>query len=144
MSAGKLAMTNSTVSVIIPCYNGARFLSETIESDLAQTYPHFEVIVVNDGSIDTTEEVVSRYFGVRYIRQENQGVAIARNTGLSESHGAYVVFLDQEDRLLPNALEVGINCLKTHTDCTFVYMAAVQKLKPMDHHYQASLNRRLR
>lgn len=114
-------MANNIVSVIIPCYNGTRFLPETIESVLAQTYQHFEIIVVNDGSIDTTEEIAIRYPGVRYIRQENQGVAIARNTGLSESQGAYLVFLDQDDRLLPNALEVGVNCLKTHPECAFVY-----------------------
>lgn len=89
------------VSVIIPCYRQAHFLGEAIESVLAQTYPHYEVIVVDDGSPDHTAEVASQYPDVRYIRQENRGLPGARNTGLRHSKGAYVVFLDADDRLLP-------------------------------------------
>lgn len=93
------------VSVIIPCYRQAHFLSEAIESVLAQTYPHYEVIVVDDGSPDHTAEVASQYPDVRYIRQENRGLPGARNTGLRHSKGAYVVFLDADDRLLPEHFE---------------------------------------
>ncbi len=109
------------VSVIIPCYNQAHFLSEAIESVLSQTYRNFEIIVVDDGSSDNTFEVATRYLGVRYIRQENKGQGAARNTGLRESKGDYLVFLDSDDRLLPEALEIGINCLDAHTECAFVY-----------------------
>src|SRR5215212_9690625 len=91
------------VSVVIPCYNQAHFLSEAIESVLAQTHPNFEIIVVDDGSTDNTSEVAARYPGVRHIRQDNQGLAAARNTGLRESKGTCLVFLDADDRLLPNA-----------------------------------------
>jgi len=61
------------VSVVIPCYNQARFLGEAIESALAQTYPHFEVVVVDDGSTDDTSKVSVRYPGVRLVRQDNLG-----------------------------------------------------------------------
>lgn len=114
-------MNTKIVSVIIPCYNGAQFLSEAIESALAQTYPPFEILVVDDGSTDNTGEVAARYQGVRYIRQENQGASIARNTGLSKSQGDYLVFLDHDDRILPKALEVGVNSLNQHPACGFVF-----------------------
>ena len=109
------------VSVIIPCYNGSRFLPEAIESVLAQTYLQFEIIVVDDGSTDNSGEIATRYSSVRCISQENQGVAAARNRGLSESKGSYLVFLDQDDRFLPNALEIGVSCLNAHPDCAFVF-----------------------
>lgn len=109
------------VSVIIPCYNGARFLPEAIESVLGQTYLQFEIIVVDDGSTDNSGEIAVRYPSVRYIRQENQGVAAARNRGLRESKGSYLVFLDQDDRMTPNALETGVSCLNAHPDCALVF-----------------------
>src|SRR5919107_192619 len=102
------------VSVVIPCYNQAHFLSEAIESVLAQTYPYFEIIVVDDGSTDNTSEVAGRYSGVRCIRQDNQGLSGARNSGLRHSKGEYLVFLDADDRLLPQALEVGLECLRAY------------------------------
>jgi glycosyltransferase involved in cell wall biosynthesis len=108
------------VSVIITSYNQARFLGDAIESILTQTYSQFEVIVVDDGSTDNALEVVARYPRPRYIRQDNQGLSAARNTGLRESNGAYVVFLDADDRLLPIALETGVNCLRAHPKCGFV------------------------
>jgi glycosyltransferase involved in cell wall biosynthesis len=107
------------VSVVIPCYNQAHFLGEAIESVLAQSYPRFEIIVVDDGSTDDTSEVAARYPGVRYVYQNNQGVSAARNSGLARSEGEYVVFLDADDRLLPEALEAGLECLKTHSGCAF-------------------------
>jgi glycosyltransferase involved in cell wall biosynthesis len=112
------------VSVVIPCYDQARFLGEAIESVLAQTYRDFEVIVVNDGSPDDTEAVVAPYCddaGVRYVRQANAGVSAARNAGLRESRGDLVVFLDADDRLLPQALEIGVEALASHPDCAFVW-----------------------
>ena len=80
----------ATVSVIIPCYNQAHFLGEAIESVLAQSYPHFEIIVVDDGSADQTAEVATSYPAVRCLRQQNQGLSAARNAGLAESRGAYL------------------------------------------------------
>jgi len=107
------------VSIIIPCYNQAQFLREAIQSALAQTYPHREIFIVDDGSTDNTAEVTAGYRDVRYIRQENSGVSTARNTGLKESRGEYLVFLDADDRLLPEALEIGVDCLRQHPECAF-------------------------
>jgi glycosyltransferase involved in cell wall biosynthesis len=109
------------VSVVIPCYNQAHFLGEAIESVLSQTYPHFEIIVVDDGSTDNTSEVASDHQKVRLIRQENQGLSAARNAGLYQSRGEYIVFLDADDRLLPEALEVGVKELGAHPKCAFVF-----------------------
>ena len=109
------------VSVVIPCYNQAHFLSEAIESVLAQSHQHFEIVVVDDGSPDNTSEVAARYLSVRLIRQENQGRSMARNTGIRHSKGSYLVFLDADDRLLPEALEAGLQCFEDHPECAFVY-----------------------
>src|SRR5215211_9350661 len=98
------------VSVVIPCYNQAHFLGEAIESVLSQSYRNFEILVVDDGSTDNTSEVASRYERVRIVRQENRGLSGARNRGLREAKGEYVVFLDADDRLLPGALEASLGC----------------------------------
>lgn len=108
------------VSVVISCYNHEDYLGEAIESVLAQTYPHFEVIVVDDGSTDRSWEVAREFSRVRCFKQDNQGTpAATRNRGLQESRGEYVVFLDGDDRLLPQALEIGVRHLESHPDCAF-------------------------
>ncbi|HZS05717.1 MAG TPA: glycosyltransferase [Blastocatellia bacterium] len=109
------------VSVIVPCYNQAHFLGAAIESILNQTYPHFEIIVVNDGSTDDTAEVAARHPGVRHLYQPNRGLSAARNTGARASRGAYLVFLDADDLLLPNALEDGVKCLSEHPEAGLAY-----------------------
>jgi len=96
------------VSVVIPCFRQAHFLGEAIESVLAQTHPRIELIVVDDGSPDDVEAVAGRYPGVRYLRQANGGLAAARNAGLAEASGEFVLFLDADDRLLPEAVETGL------------------------------------
>jgi glycosyltransferase involved in cell wall biosynthesis len=112
------------VSVVIPCYNQANFLEEAVESVLCQNYQHFELIVVDDGSQDDTAEVATEFSAkdprVRLISQENRGLAGARNRGLAESRGEYVVFLDSDDRLFGEALEVGVGELASHPGCAFV------------------------
>src|ERR1700736_5280277 len=90
------------VSVVVPCYNQAHFLRDVIESVLAQTYPHVELVVVDDGSPDNTTDVVADYPILRCVRQENRGVAEARNTGFRASNGEFVLFIDADDRLTPN------------------------------------------
>jgi glycosyltransferase involved in cell wall biosynthesis len=117
---GMAASDVPLISVIVPCYNQAHFLTEAIESILSQAYPHYEIVVIDDGSTDNTAEVAGRYPGVRCLRQENRGLAAARNTGLRKSNGDYLVFLDADDRLLPHALEVGLACLRAHPQCAFV------------------------
>jgi glycosyltransferase involved in cell wall biosynthesis/SAM-dependent methyltransferase len=108
------------VSVIIPSYNHAHYLGQAIGSVLSQSYRNFEIIVVDDGSTDETSEVASRYERVRLFQQENQGLAGARNRGLGEAKGEYVVFLDADDKLLPGALEAGLRCFEAHPECAFV------------------------
>ena len=109
------------VSIIIPCYGQAHFLPEAIETALRQTYAHIEIIVVDDGSLDDTEQVVSSYPGVKYLFQNNQGVSAARNAGLVRSNGRYVLFLDADDRLLPAAVQLGIDMFATYPDIALVY-----------------------
>jgi glycosyltransferase involved in cell wall biosynthesis len=108
------------VSVVIPCYKQAHFLPEAIESTLSQTHGPIEVIVVDDGSPDTTAEVVARYPEVRYLRQENRGLGGARNGGFRISKGEYILFLDADDRLTPNAVEAHLSCFAKHPDAGFV------------------------
>lgn len=109
------------VSVVIPCYGQARFLGEAIESALEQEGVPIETIVVDDGSPDATHEVAARYPQVRYVWQPNQGISAARNTGMRESSGTYIAFLDADDRLLHGALAAGLACFSEHPDAAFVY-----------------------
>ena len=109
------------VSVIVPCHGQAPYLEEAIESVLAQTYAQVELIVVDDGSPDNAARVAARFPGVRCVRQPNQGLAGARNTGIRESEGELLVFLDADDRLLPRALEAGVAELRAHPEAAFAF-----------------------
>lgn len=89
---------DSLVSVIIPCYNGERFLSEAIESVLRQTHPTFEIVVVDDGSTDGSRRIMERYGEkVRIVDQPNSGLPAARNAGIRASRGQFLAFLDADD-----------------------------------------------
>lgn len=99
------------VSVIIPVYNGARFLRAALESVFAQTYRPIEVIVVDDGSIDDSGAIAQSFPAVHYIRQVNQGVAAARNVGLEAAHGEFFAFLDQDDLWTPDKLKLQVDHL---------------------------------
>lgn len=108
-------MTSDLVSVVIPTYNRAFCVAATVDSVLAQSHRAVEAIVVDDGSTDNTEAVMSRYRGdarVRYIRQTNGGVSSARNRGFQAATGAYVALLDSDDRWLPWKLEAQLACLR--------------------------------
>jgi glycosyltransferase involved in cell wall biosynthesis len=114
----------ASVSVIIPTYNRAAMLGDALESVLAQTYQDFEVIVVDDGSTDHTSRVVDRYHRrVRYIRQENQGHAAAKNTGIATAGGRYIAFLDDDDVWLPRKLALQVDLLESNPDVGLVYAA---------------------
>ena len=115
-------MSNSVLtSVIISCFNQAHFLSQAIESSLAQSHPADEIVVVDDGSTDDTARIAARYEDVLLVSQRNRGIAAARNAGFQASTGSYLVFLDSDDRLLPNALEDCSDSLSTNPECAFVY-----------------------
>ena len=107
------------ISVVIPCHNHAHFLAEAIESAGATEFP-VEVVVIDDGSTDGSADVASRY-PVNLIRQDNRGLAAARNQGLAECHGTFVVFLDADDRLLPGGLDTAARALCAHRSCAFAY-----------------------
>lgn len=124
------------VSVIIPVYNGEKYIAEAIDSVLAQTYPAHEIIVVDDGSTDRTREIVNSYSvmrtascenalrtthdAIRYIYQPNKGPAAARNSGIKEAKGEYIAFLDSDDVWMPEKLEKEIRLI-TDSDYAMVY-----------------------
>jgi len=105
------------VSVIIATYNGEAFISQAIASVLAQDFDgEVEVIVVDDGSSDRTPEIAEGFDGVRVIRQTNTGQSLARNHGFSLSRGDYIVYLDQDDILVPNCISLNARLLETNPD----------------------------
>src|SRR5215510_5872921 len=110
------------VSVVIPAYNRADLIGETIRSVLNQTFDDFEIIIVDDGSTDSTKEVVSRFDGpIKYFYQENRGRSCARNRGFEVSGGDYVCFLDSGDVLEPRMLERQVSLLDSNSHLGFVY-----------------------
>jgi glycosyltransferase involved in cell wall biosynthesis len=98
------------ISVVIPAYNGEAFLDQAIQSALEQTWPRTEVVVVDDGSTDRSAEIAGSY-PVELVRQENGGVAAARNRGVDASKGDLLSFLDQDDMLRPEKLERQLEAL---------------------------------
>lgn len=105
------------VSIIIPTYNRARYVTKAIDSVLAQTYKDYEIIVVDDGSKDDTREALKPYIDkIRYIYQENAGVSAARNTGIRAAKGEWVAFLDSDDEWLPEKLAVQMDCVLKHPE----------------------------
>lgn len=102
----------NSVSIIMPSYNTGRFISETIESVLAQSYSDWELIIVDDCSNDNTDDVVSQYLTdkrIRYIKNEtNSGAAVSRNRALREAKGKWIAFLDSDDLWEPDKLETQI------------------------------------
>lgn len=111
------------VAVVIPCFNHKRFLAGAIESALHQTVPPTEVLVVDDGSTEDIRRVVSDFAGVRLIRHENRGLAAARNSGLQATTSGKLIFLDADDRLVPEAIAMGLRCLTASADAAFAYGA---------------------
>jgi len=101
------------VSVIIPAYNSSKYLKNAIDSVRNQTFENYEIIIVDDGSTDNTRYLVREYKNdVKYLYQENGGVAKARNTGIMNASGDYLAFLDADDVWLPQKLEMQIECMK--------------------------------
>lgn len=109
------------VSVVIPCRNGARFLEEAVRSARDQHYEPLEVIVVDDGSTDSSVAVASAVAGVTVLSQAPAGVSAARNRGLEAAAGDLVLFLDADDRLAPDAAATAATCLAEHPTAPMVY-----------------------
>jgi glycosyltransferase involved in cell wall biosynthesis len=108
------------VSVIITCYNQGKYLAAAIESVRTQSHSNIELIVIDDGSTDDTGAVCSHYPFLTYVYQSNSGLSAARNTGIINSNGQYLVFLDADDWLLPDALMVNLKYLTLYNDHAFV------------------------
>lgn len=118
-------MNKPLVSVIIPNYNYGRYLKETIDSVLAQTYPNVEIVVADDGSTDNSVEVLESYGNcIKWFKQQNQGVSNARNRAIKESTGEFLAFLDSDDLWLPQKIEKQIQLFADKevglTHCGFV------------------------
>ncbi|NDJ76703.1 MAG: glycosyltransferase [Chloroflexi bacterium] len=111
------------VSIIIPTYNDRRYVCDAVDSALAQIYPHCEIIVVDDGSTDGTANLLQERYGdqIRLICQENQGAAVARNTGLHAAQGEYIQLCDADDRLLPEKIARSLAVFQAQPETALVY-----------------------
>ncbi|MBW2642659.1 MAG: glycosyltransferase [Deltaproteobacteria bacterium] len=124
------------VSAIVPTYNRAHMIEKTIDSILNQSYPNMEVIIVDDGSSDNTEEVVRRYLHepttqIHFYKKPNGGCASARNKGVDLASGEYIAFLDSDDQWLPNAIDSMMKTL-LETGADFVYSPTIQVINTID------------
>lgn len=117
-------MTLGLVSIITPCYNGAKYIAQTIDSVLAQTYARWEMIIVDDGSKDNSEQIVRAYMEkdsrIKFLQQANAGSAAARNNGIRSADGQYIALLDADDLWDPEFLEDQIRFM-TEKNATCVY-----------------------
>lgn len=143
---GRMAAENSrpAVSVVIPTFNRAEFIAEAIASVLRQSYPDFELIVVDDGSTDATADVVKTFDDDRliFLSQENRGRSVARNLALAKARGRYIAFLDSDDLYLEDKLEKQIAYMDRRPDVGMVYTSAHcidERGKPLEHSYAASV-----
>lgn len=126
-------MNSNYVSVIIPVYNGQQYLKESIESVLLQKSVAFELIIVDDGSTDSTREVVSTYVDnkiVRYVYQENQGLAASRNKGISIASGNYIAFNDADDIWVEDKLSTQMAIMETQPSVEMISGRVRQFISP--------------
>ena len=117
-----------TVSIVTPAYNAAAFLSETIQSVQQQTYSHWEMLIIDDGSTDSTAAIAQQYAAeddrIQLISQPNSGVSAARNKGVSLSKGELVAFLDADDRWLPEKLATHVEFMRSHSEASASFARA--------------------
>lgn len=118
----------NTVSLIVPCYNHFQFLEETLQSALKSTYSNIEIIIVNDGSTDSSEEIALKYAqqhpNITYVHQSNQGPAAARNNGIGRAKGTYILPLDADDHISNDYIEKAVEILDQRNDVILVYCQA--------------------
>lgn len=115
---------NPLISVIIPTFNRAHVLLRAVDSVLKQSYKHFELIVVDDGSTDHTDELLSSYVRegkIQYLKQENKGVSSARNFGVRSSKGEWLAFLDSDDEWLKVKLQKQVDFLRERPDLRLIH-----------------------
>ncbi|OOZ42549.1 glycosyl transferase [Solemya elarraichensis gill symbiont] len=109
------------MSVIIPTFNRAATLSRAIDSVIAQTHTADEIIIVDDGSTDETQQLLANYPQLKVIRQQNLGVSAARNLGIAKASGEWIAFLDSDDAWLPTKLQTQLTALKENQDYRFCH-----------------------
>ncbi|MBW2688666.1 MAG: glycosyltransferase family 2 protein [Deltaproteobacteria bacterium] len=122
--------SQAMVSVIMPTYNGERYVRQAVESVLQQTYQSVELIVVDDGSSDSTVEKLAPFPKIKLIQQENQGVAHARNTGLQYANGSLLAFIDQDDRWTADKLTRQVAYLQERPELDMVLAHEEMFLEP--------------
>ncbi|MCH2228037.1 MAG: glycosyltransferase [Candidatus Caenarcaniphilales bacterium] len=126
-------MDNPLISVVIPSYNQAKYVADNINSILQQTYKNFEIIFIDDGSTDNTEEVLKPFIDkdsrLKYFKQVNSERAVARSYGISKAEGKYVCLVDSDDTWLPNKLETQLNIMENNPNIVLCY-AAVNRINP--------------
>jgi glycosyltransferase involved in cell wall biosynthesis len=123
------------ISIIVPMYNTEAYIGECIESILNQTFKDFELILVNDGSTENEEDIALKYKNsdsrIKYVKQKNSGVSIARNTGFENSTGDYVYFMDADDTIDKKFLETSYNkAISSDSDVVFITGMFLQKEIP--------------
>jgi len=123
-------MTAPLVSVIMAVRNGERFLRQAIESVLTQNYRPIEIILIDGQSVDRTAEIARAYPDIRYVYQENTGIANAYNIGIAAAQGEFVAFLSHDDLWPPNKLSVQVNYLIAHPDIEYTVAATQFFLEP--------------
>lgn len=118
-------MNEVLVSIVIPCYNGAGTILQSVESCISQTYKYIEVIIVNDGSTDESlsviEGIASQDVRISAFSQENLGPAYARNFGASKAKGKYIVFLDADDFIAPTFIQECVDVFNTNSEMDIVF-----------------------
>ena len=114
-------MAEPLISVIIPAYNGGKYIKEALQSIFAQTYTNIEVIVVDDGSTDNTRSEVSQFEDVQYIYQENGGISSAMNTGHNVAKGEFFARVDQDDLWVKEKLDIQMNVLREQPELDMVF-----------------------
>ena len=113
--------TVHAISVVVPAYNSAKFLPDCINSIRQQTVPLHEIIIIDDGSSDNTEDVVKTLGDdILYIKQKNQGPASARNHGIQQATGNWIAFLDADDQWVANKIELQLSCLRKHPELQLI------------------------
>jgi glycosyltransferase involved in cell wall biosynthesis/ADP-heptose:LPS heptosyltransferase len=114
---------NWLVSVILPAYNAEKYIGQAIESVLIQNYRHFELVIINDGSTDRTEEIIQSYKDehIRYFKQANRGLAVTHNEGIRQSRGEFLIKVDADDFIAVDFVGRHLNVFYNHRDADLVY-----------------------
>lgn len=125
------AMVDKKVTIIMPIYNTGKYIKRCLDSIMRQSYENFELVIVNDGSTDNSEEIINEYINnykdkIKYYYKENEGVAIARNYGLDKAEGDYITFIDSDDYVDENMIEKMVNKALSYdydlTICDLLYV----------------------